>query len=39
MHSINETNYISMNYEEDFIHKYYEPFLSSKNREDVSSVS
>ena len=28
-----------MNYDEHFIHKYYAPFLRSKNNEDVSSGS
>ena len=39
IHSVNTTNDISMNYDENFIHKYYAPFLSSKNHEDVSSSS
>ena len=39
IHSVNANNYISMNYDDNFIHKYYAPFLSSKNNEDVSSVS
>ena len=39
IHSINETNDISMNDDDNFIHKYYAPFLSSKNHEDVSSGS
>ena len=34
---INRTNDISMNDDEIFIHKYYAPFLSSKNHEDMSS--
>ena len=34
---INGTNKISMNDDESFIHKYYAPFLPSKNHEDVSS--
>ena len=29
-HSINTTNEISMKYDDNFIHKYYAPFLSSK---------
>ena len=33
------TNDISMNDDETFIHKYYAPFLSSNNREVVSSRS
>ena len=37
--SINGNNDISMNYNETFIHKYYAPFLTSNNDEDVSSVS
>ena len=37
IHSSNANNYISGNNEENFIHKYYEPFLSSNNHEDVSS--
>ena len=32
--SIHGTNDISMNYDENFIHKYYAPFLPSKNNED-----
>ena len=28
-----------MNYDENFIHKYYAPFLLSRNNEDVSSGS
>ena len=39
IHYINETNYISMNDDENFIHKYYAPFLPSRNNEDVSSGS
>ena len=39
IHSINATNDIFMNDDENFIHKYYAPFLSSKNHEDVSSGS
>ena len=35
----NATNDISMKNDESFIHKYYAPFLSSKNNEDVSSGS
>ena len=35
--SINEKNYISMNYYVTYIHKYYAPFLLSKNHEDVFS--
>ena len=37
--SINVTNDISMNDDENFIHKYYAPFLPSKSYEDVSSGS
>ena len=37
--SINGTNDISMNDDENFIHKYYAPFLPSKNHEDISSGS
>ena len=37
--SINGTNYKSMNDDENFIHKYYAPFLPSNNNEDVSSGS
>ena len=33
----NATNNIYMNYYEIFIHKYYAPFLSSNNNEDVFS--
>ena len=36
IHSINAKNEISMNYDDNYIHKYYAPFLSSKNHEDVS---
>ena len=39
IHSINATNYISMNDDEKFIYKYFAPFLSSNNREDLSSGS
>ena len=39
IHYINTTNDISMNYDDNFIHKYYAPFLSSNNYEDVSSGS
>ena len=39
IHSINATNYISINYDENSIHKYYAPCLSSKNNEGVSSGS
>ena len=39
IHSINATNDIYMNDDNNFIHKYYVPFLSSKNHEDVSSGS
>ena len=39
INSINATNYISINDDDNFNHKYYEPFLSSKNHEDVSSGS
>ena len=34
-----ETNDISMNDNETFIHKHYAPFLTSNNNEDVSSGS
>ena len=37
--SINGTNYISINDDGNVIHKYYAPFLPSKNHEDVSSGS
>ena len=37
IHSINGTNDISMNDDDNFIHKYYAPFLSSNNHEDVFS--
>ena len=37
--SINGINDISINNDEHFIHKYYVPFLPSKNNEDVSSKS
>ena len=39
IHYINATNEISMNYDDNYIHKYYAPFLSSNNHEDVSSGS
>ena len=31
INSINATNYISMNYDDNFINKYYAPFLPLKN--------
>ena len=36
IHSINTTNYISMNDDKKFIHKHYVPFLSAKNHEYLS---
>ena len=33
---VNANNYISGNNEDNFIHKYYIPFLPSNNHEDVS---
>ena len=39
IHSINTTNYIFKIDYENFIHKYYAPFLSSKNHEYLSSGS
>ena len=36
---INGTNYISINYNDNFIHKYYAPFLPSNNNEVVLSGS
>ena len=39
IHSINATNNISMNNDEHCIHRYYAPFLSSKNHEYVFSGS
>ena len=39
INSINANNDISMNDDDNFIHKDYAQFLSSKNHEDVSSVS
>ena len=36
---INVTNGISMNDDENFIHKYYAPFLPSKNNESLYSGS
>ena len=39
IHSINATNDISMNDDENLIHKYNAPFLISKNHADVSSGS
>ena len=35
-HSINSNNEISMNDDENFVHKYYGSFFSSKNHEDIS---
>ena len=37
IHYINATNDISTNNDENYMHKYYAPFLSSKNHEDLSS--
>ena len=37
--SINETNDIYRNDDENVMHEYYAPFLPSKNHEDVSSGS
>ena len=39
VHYINVTNDISMNDDENFIHKYYAPFLPLNNHENVSSES
>ena len=39
IHSINATNNISMNDDENLIHKYNAQFLISKNHADVSSGS
>ena len=39
IHSINETNDISMNFDENYMQKYYAPILSSNNHEDISSES
>ena len=39
IHSINANNDISMIDDDNFIHKYYVPFLSSNHHEDVSYVS
>ena len=39
IHYINSNNDISMNYEDNFIHKCYAPFLSSNNHEYVYSGS
>ena len=39
IHSINATNDISTNDDDNCMHKYYSLFLPSKNHEDVSSVS
>ena len=39
IHFINATNAIYMNDNDNFIHKYYAPFLPPNNREDVSSGS
>ena len=37
IYSINATHDISMNDVDNYMHKYYVPFLSSDNHEDVSS--
>ena len=37
IHYNNANNDISINDDDNFINKYYAPFLSSKNHEDVSS--
>ena len=39
INSTNATNDISMKNYDNFIHKYYAQFLSSKNHEDISSGS
>ena len=39
IYSINATNHISMNYDENSIPEYYAPFLLSKNYEDLFSGS
>ena len=39
IHYINTNNHISMNNDNNYIHKYYILFLSSKNNEDASSGS
>ena len=39
INDINATNEISINDDDNVIHKYYAPCLSSKNHEDVSSGS
>ena len=39
IHSFNTTDYINMKDYDNIIHKYYAPFLSWKNHEDVSSGS
>ena len=39
IHYMNATNDISMNDDDNFIHKYYAPFLLSNNHEYVSSGS
>ena len=39
IHSINENNNVSMNDDDNYIHKYYATFLSSNNNEDVFLVS
>ena len=39
INSTNETNDISKNDDDKIFHKYYAPFLSSNNHEDVSSGS
>ena len=39
IHSINATNDISMKDDDNFIHKYYAPYISLKNRKYVYSRS
>ena len=36
IYSIDETNYIPTNDDENYMHKYYVPFLSSNNHEYLS---
>ena len=39
IHYINATNGIFINDDDNYMHKYYAPYLSSKNNEDLSSGS
>ena len=39
IHYINETNHLYINDKDNYMHKYYEPFLSSKSNKYISSGS